>query len=45
MIILGKIKLKLTGLVTSCVWTSYQNTFLKELYKRRKKDQEDVSNY
>jgi hypothetical protein len=34
---------RLTGLVTSCVGTAFLNTCLKEWYKRRKYEEEDVN--
>jgi len=36
---------RLTGLVTSGVWTAFKNTLLREIYNGRKDEEEDVSSY
>jgi hypothetical protein len=36
---------RLTGLVTGFVGTAFQNTLLKERYKRREDEEESISSY
>jgi hypothetical protein len=43
--ILRTVKGRLSGLVTSCVRTTLQNTLFKKIQKRRTNEKEDVSSY